>query len=225
MIFLIHKQKVSFNFRCLTGKLMITLHHLRIGRSLFCAWLLEELHLEYELKEYFRNPKTFRSQDDLKSVHPLGKSPIIEDGSLMLTESSAITTYLMEKYDSENEFHPCREKINTWAKYTQWLHYPEGSAFAPLLIDMLLQRTKDSSQRLNEFSSGEIVLHLNYIQEELDNNDYMLGNFSAADISIAYVIGVADTGKHLAPYPKLLEYQTRCKNRAAFQKAKLRVVE
>ena len=204
---------------------MIILHHLRIGRSLFCAWLLEELHLEYEPKEYFRNLKTFRSQDDLKAVHPLGKSPVIEDGSLMLSESSAITTYLIEKYDPENKLHPCRKQINNWAKFTQWLHYPEGSVFAPLLIDMLLQRNNDSSRRLNEFSASEINLHFDYIQEQLGNNNYILGEFTAADIGIAYVVDVADKGKHLAQYPVLLNYLTRCKNRTAFQKAKLRVVE
>ena len=30
---------------------MLTIHHLRIGRSIFTVWLLEELELEYELKE------------------------------------------------------------------------------------------------------------------------------------------------------------------------------
>ena len=28
---------------------MLTIHHLRIGRSLFTVWLLEELELEYDL--------------------------------------------------------------------------------------------------------------------------------------------------------------------------------
>ena len=77
---------------------MIILHHLRIGRSLFCAWLLEELHLEYEPKEYFRNLKSFRSQDVLYAAYSLGNSPFIDDVSLMLSEASAITTYLIEKY-------------------------------------------------------------------------------------------------------------------------------
>ena len=65
---------------------MILLHHLRIGRSMFTVWQLEELGAEYELKVYHRDPATFRAQDDLKAVHPLGKSPVIEDGELINPE-------------------------------------------------------------------------------------------------------------------------------------------
>ena len=57
---------------------MITLHHLRIGRSIFTVWLLEELGLDYELKVYHRHPQTFRAQEDLKEATPLGKSPTLE---------------------------------------------------------------------------------------------------------------------------------------------------
>ena len=79
---------------------MILLHHLRIGRSIFTVWLLEELGLDYELKVYHRNPETFRSQDDIKAATPLGKSPTIEDGDILLTESGAIAAYLVDRYDT-----------------------------------------------------------------------------------------------------------------------------
>ncbi len=58
---------------------MLTIHHLRIGRSIFTVWQLEELGVEYALKEYLRDPVTMRAGDDLKLIHPLGKSPVIED--------------------------------------------------------------------------------------------------------------------------------------------------
>jgi len=40
---------------------MITLHHLRIGRSLFTVWLLEEAGADYQLEVYLRNPDTMRA--------------------------------------------------------------------------------------------------------------------------------------------------------------------
>ena len=64
---------------------MILLHHLRVGRSIFTVWLLEELELEYDLKVYHRDPATNRALADLKEAHPLGKSPVIEDGDLKLS--------------------------------------------------------------------------------------------------------------------------------------------
>jgi len=120
---------------------MITLHHLRIGRSLFTVWLLEEAGAEYDLKVYLRDPETMRSQADLKAVHPLGKSPVIEDGDLMLTESGVITNYILEKFDSDNKLHPSKDDLAVWAKYQQWLAYSEGSVFAPLLLKMLTLRS------------------------------------------------------------------------------------
>ncbi len=68
---------------------MILMHHLRVGRSLFCVWLLEELGLDYELKIYDRGPNG-RAPAELKEAHFLGKSPVIEVDGLTLAESGAI---------------------------------------------------------------------------------------------------------------------------------------
>jgi len=65
---------------------MITLHHLRIGRSIFTVWLLEEAGVDYQLKVYHRDPETMRAPAELKKAHPLGKSPVIQDEELTLTE-------------------------------------------------------------------------------------------------------------------------------------------
>ena len=124
---------------------MIKLHHLRIGRSIIAVWQLEELGVEYELEVYTRDPKTMRAPESLQSIHPLGKSPVIDDDGLVIAESSAITTYLLEKFDTENRLAPPRSDLARWAKFTQWLHYPEGSVFLPLLVKLLLARTDQPS--------------------------------------------------------------------------------
>jgi glutathione S-transferase len=93
---------------------VITLHHLRIGRSIFTVWLLEELGAQYELKVYHRDPVTMRAQEDLKTIHPLGKSPVIDDDGLVLSESGAITAYLLEKFDTGHLLHPDRSDLKTW---------------------------------------------------------------------------------------------------------------
>ena len=66
---------------------MLTLHHLRIGRSIFTVWLAEELELDYQIQEYLRNPETMRAPATLKNVNPLGRSPAIEDDGMVLCES------------------------------------------------------------------------------------------------------------------------------------------
>jgi glutathione S-transferase len=69
---------------------MITVHHLNNSRSLRVLWLLEELGVDYQIKRYERDPKTLLAPASLRSVHPLGKSPVITEDALTIAESGAI---------------------------------------------------------------------------------------------------------------------------------------
>lgn len=205
---------------------MITVHHLRIGRSIFTVWLLEELGADYELQVYLRDPTTFRAPPELKSIHPLGKSPVIEDNGQIIAESGAITSYLLEKFDGQHVMHPDRTDLKTWATFTQWLHYPEGSVFLPLLIKMLLLRNSQPHAALDTFSSAEIKLHLDYISQQLSDKPFILGeHFSGADIGITYVLSLAKRIGVLNDYPILLSYLEKNIARPAFKRAIERAVE
>ena len=74
---------------------MIKVHHLNNSRSQRILWLLEELGTPYEIVPYQRDAVTNLAPPELKGVHPLGKSPVIEDGGLKLAESGAIVDYLI----------------------------------------------------------------------------------------------------------------------------------
>lgn len=205
---------------------MLTLHHLRIGRSIFTVWLVEELGLDYDLKVYHRDPQTMRAQDDLKQIHPLGKSPVIEDDGLILSESGAITSYLLEKHDKENRFAPPRSDLRAWARFTQWLHYPEGSVFTPLFLRMILLRSGQPHDTFQAFSDGEIALHFQHMTRQLGDNEFILGDhFSAADIGISYVASMAERLKALDDYPALAAYLERNRQRPAWKRAVERAVE
>ena len=205
---------------------MIVLHHLRIGRSMIAVWQLEELGIDYELKVYRRDPETFLSQQDLKAAHPLGKSPVIEDDDLMISESSAITTYLLEKYDTVHNFAPARCDTKKWANFTQWLHYPEGSVFGPLLVKMILLRSEESHAGLDAYSKREIALHLGHISNQLADNEFILGeDFSAADFGVSYVIAMAKRLRQLELFPKLEAYLERNFARPAYLRAVEKAVE
>ncbi|WP_084397550.1 glutathione S-transferase family protein [Henriciella aquimarina] len=206
---------------------MITLHHLRIGRSIFTVWLLEELGLDYELKVYHRNPETFRAQDDIKAATPLGKSPTIEDDDIMLTESGAIAAYLVDRYDTDGRFAPPRTDWKAWAEYLRWLHYPEGSAFLPLFLRMLQAREGDNpSPVFKGFADGEVPLHLGLLDKRLGEMPYILGDtFQAPDIGISYIADMAERLGELAPYTNLKAYHDRNLERDAWKRAKERAVE
>lgn len=73
--------------------MVIIVHHLDKSRSHRILWLLEELNVPYEIKEYKRNKDTMLAPPELKKIHPLGKSPVIENTETkdIIAESGAIT--------------------------------------------------------------------------------------------------------------------------------------
>jgi hypothetical protein len=77
---------------------MIVVHHLNNSRSQRILWLLEELNTPYRVETYRRNAKTNLAPSELRAVHPLGKSPVIQDGDLVLAESGPIIEYLLERH-------------------------------------------------------------------------------------------------------------------------------
>ena len=117
---------------------MIKLHHLNKSRSKRIIWLLEELDVDYEIVAYQRNSETFLAPDELQAIHPLGKSPVIEDNGQIIAESGAITDYLISKYGN-GKFAPSRDSKD-YIDYQQWLHFAESSAILPLLLKMFVKK-------------------------------------------------------------------------------------
>ena len=113
---------------------MITVHHLADSRSQRILWLLEELGREYEVVRYERNPETLLAPAALKDVHPLGKSPVIEDGPLKIAESGAIVQHLIGLGGPMSPDGPAEAAADL-----EWLHAAEGS-IQPLLLMALIFR-------------------------------------------------------------------------------------
>jgi glutathione S-transferase len=69
----------------------IIVHHLDKSRSHRILWLLEELNVPYEIKQYKRL-ESLLAPPELKKIHPLGKAPVIENTETkeVLAESGAI---------------------------------------------------------------------------------------------------------------------------------------
>ena len=114
---------------------MIIVHHLNNSRSQRVLWLLEEMGLEYEVKRYERNTATMLAPPELRAIHPLGKSPVIQDGDIVVAETGAIIEYLLSAYPG----HGLKPTAGTAAgrRFTYWLHYAEGSAMSPLLLKLV----------------------------------------------------------------------------------------
>jgi len=198
---------------------MLKVHHLRVGRSVFTVWLLEELGAPYELDIYIRN-EMGRAPPELKNAHPLGKSPVIDDEGFVLAESGAIALYLLEKFDPERTFGPPKGDPAARAEWMQWLMYSEASAFAPMLMKLLLSRSEDKPPVFDMFACGEVALQLGYVEARLEGREFIMGDtFQAPDIGMTYIAQMAERLGELGPYPALAAYLARNTARPAFQRA------
>ena len=209
---------------------MIIVHHLNNSRSQRILWLLEELGLPYEIKRYERNKKTMLAPPELKAIHPLGKSPVITDGNLVIAESGAIVEYLVNKYGA-GKLKPADEK--NALLYTYWLHYAEGSLMPPLLLSLIFTKIETSSpffikpvalaisgQVKKLFIGPNIKTHFDFLEDELSKRQWFAGNeFSAADIQLSFPIEAAATRGLLDERPKLKAYLNAIHARPAYQKA------
>lgn len=201
---------------------MILVHHLRVGRSIYTVWLLEELGLDYELKIYDRNPKTRRAPPELRAAHPLGKSPVIEDEGVVLAESGAIATYLTDRYDPDFTLSPRSDDGAARAEWLEWLHYPEGSAVLPFMMKLLLAQ-EASATVIDGFASAEARLQLDHMAAKLGDGAFILGDrFQAPDVGLAFVTGMAGRLGALGDHPTLAAYAERMTARPAFQRAMAR---
>ena len=150
---------------------MIIVHHLENSRSQRILWLLEELALPYEVKRYERNKQTMLAPPELKAVHPLGKSPVIEDDGLVVAETGAIVEYLVEKASKLGAPADRADAL----RYRFWLHYAEGSLMPPLLVKLVLARVPIFGKMAMKRIQPMIDVHLDYIESELARRLLVLG--------------------------------------------------
>ena len=211
---------------------MIVVHHLNNSRSQRILWLLEELGLEYEIKKYQRDPKTMLAPPELRAVHPLGKSPVIQDGDTIVAESGAIIEYLVDRYGTTFAPPPgTPERLH----YTYFLHYAEGSAMPPLLLKLVFDRVENSpapffvrpiaraiaNKVKDSFVLPQIRQHLAFLDGELGKRTWFAGDdFSAADIQMSFPLEAAAARGGLdGQYPNLVAFLDKIHARPTYRRA------
>ena len=216
---------------------MIKVHHLDHSRSLRVLWMLEELGLPYQVVNYQRDPKTWLAPQALREIHPLGKSPVLQDDALVLAESGAILDYLADRYDSGRQLSPelLPAQASERVRYRYWMHYAEGSAMPPLLMSLVFARVRKApmpffarpiarsivDKVMKGFVGPQLKLHLDWMERELGQSPWFAGErFTAADIQMSFPIqAAASRAGNMANYPKLQAFLQRIEQRPAYQRA------
>ena len=211
---------------------MITVHHLEHSRSQRILWLLEELGVDYEIKQYERDPETRLAPPEMRDIHPLGKAPLITDGEVTIAESGAIIEYLVAKYD-DGTLRPA-EGTNERLAYTYWLHYAEGT-FAPLMLVSLLMARIESAPlpfflkpvargiagKIREsYLDQNVKRNLDFIELTLSKSSWFCGDrLTAADIQMSFAVEAAEARVDMSNYPGIAGFLERMRARPAYQAA------
>ncbi len=197
---------------------MIVLHHLNDSRSQRILWLLEELELPYEIRRYQRDAKTRLAPPELLAVHPLGKSPVVEEGGKTVIESGAIVDYLIRRHGNGRlQPDPASDRYD---EYQKWLHYAEGSAMLPLMLKLYVGRLGEAGAPLSPRIESEVANHLGHVDRALAGRTFLLGEeLTGADVQMSFVGEMAARLGVLAAYPNIEAWVRRLQARPAYVRA------
>ncbi|OOY30327.1 glutathione S-transferase [Thioclava sp. F36-6] len=180
---------------------MITLHALHYSRATRVLWLLADLGEPCHRVDYQRT-ENFRAPEALSRVHPLGKSPVIEDGNRILAESATILRYLVAKYGDETHTPP-RGTPEFW-QHEELLDYVESS-FAEVVLQAILPAFRDKPVPAQ--AQAALDAHLNFIARAIGTGPLLFGDKAMlADIQMSYVIALLARFDLLADHPKAAAY-------------------
>jgi glutathione S-transferase len=197
----------------------IIVHHLEESRSQRVLWLLEELGLDYEVRRYDRNAQTRLAPPELKDIHPLGKSPVLQHAGRVFAESGAIIEYFAEHEGGGKLAVPAGDPARF--DYIYWLHFAEGSAMLPLLLKLYVGLLGEAGAPLMQMRiEPEIANHLAHANAALEGRDYFAAHrFTAADIQMSFVLDAASGRGGLERYPNLVRVRRMQQARPAYQRA------
>jgi glutathione S-transferase len=196
---------------------MLTVHHLNNSRSQRILWLLEELGLPYALEIHQRDAVTNLAPPSLIARHPLGKSPMIEDGGRMITESGAIVEYLCAKHAPH--MLPATG-TDAHISHLELMHFAEGSAMTPILLNLYVSKLGEAGAPLAPRIAQQLESHFAYMETLLrPSGHFVQDDLSAADIMLSFPAEIAVLQGHRDKLPKLAAFVDHIHARPAYQRA------
>ncbi len=199
---------------------MLTLHFAPNSRAGRIVWLLEELDLSYELNRMDFHPKDLKS-DEHRARHPLGRVPVLDDDEIRIWESGAIVEYILERHKNGG-LKPAVDSAN-YPAYLQWFHYCEGMVMPPVNT-IVVQTVLLPPDRRDETALAQaqklLTRALAPVDEGLTGKDYLIGDFSGADIMLGHACFMSNRlGCVTDEMTNLKGYVEQVAARPAFQKA------
>ena len=199
---------------------MLKVHFVAGTRSGRVVWLLEELGLEYEVNIMPFTKEGLKSPEH-RSRHALGRVPVLDDGDISIFESGAIIDYVLERHKNGG-LKPSSDS-SEFPFYLQWYHYCEGMVMPPMnqivVQTILLPPDRRDEVVLNQ-AKKLLSKALAPVNDALAGKDYLIGDFSAADLMLGHSCFMANRlGCVTDDMQNIKDYVARIDSRPAFKKA------
>jgi glutathione S-transferase len=199
----------------------ISIYHAPFARSVRVRWQCLEQGLDHEIVPV-KNNRAFLASDEYRAINPAGKIPAMKDGELILFESTAIQEYLLTKPGGDKLAPKPGDKL--YGPFLQWLHF--GEAGMGMYVTLALGHNKLLPEEhripaMAEYGRREAERCFEVLEGPLTANDYLLpSGFSAADISVAYMLLLAKFAGVFGNAPEPVKaYFARCTERPHWKTA------
>lgn len=192
-----------------------------------CEWVLEEVGADYQFIPLDFMKREQRSEE-MRKLNPAGRVPVLVDGDLVIWESSAICTYIADKFPDKNMVPKAGSAGR--ALYNQWMSFATCEMDAQLMIIGKNGAEHYFPEITPGVEVGEVARNTavaaakaefdnfaKVVANHLEGREFLLeSGFSAADVVMWWVLNSAQNQGLISDYPRLLSYVEDLQKRPKF---------
>ena len=166
---------------------MLRIHHVPATRGFRIIWLCEELDIPCEIVPVDFSGR-HRASAEWRAMNPVGKVPVMTAGDLTMFESGAMVQHVLDRH-GEGRLEPPRG-TREHALYLQWSWFAEATFTRPLgeIVNHRRVFADRAIPEVIEEMKARTRLCVDALEREMRGRDYLLGDFTAADIMMGYTL-------------------------------------
>lgn len=193
----------------------LVLYHAAPSRSSIVHWMLEELGQPYDI-ELVSFKKGENRQPEFLAINPMGKLPVLKHDDAIITEASAICTYLADEFPQAKLNIPVGNPQR--GVYLKWMFFGP-SCIEPVITERAFPRKEPLARSAAGFGDFDTVM--NVVAEGVGKaNPYLMGSqFTAADVIIGSGLRWGTMFKLIPERPEFTAYVGRLSERPALKRA------
>ncbi len=193
----------------------LVLHHVPQSRSERVLWLLHELGVAFDLRVWPFD-KALRGEEFL-ALNPAGRVPALEMDERSIWESGAIVALLCERFGKLGRAPDDAER----ADWLIWVHFAETISqhvAACTQQHLMLREDWMRSETVMKLEAARIGKCFDAVEGRLSEN-WLLSDFSAADICVAQAAIMARRFHRVGDRPRMAAWLARCEAREGWRAA------